>query len=68
MDSLKQSKDQTADIKAAIEDCQKDNSYLFGANEPINNPVGPTSGKETGGIDANTMALRAAMGLPVENK
>lgn len=67
VEALKISKDQTADIKAAIEACQKDNSYLFGANEPINNPVGPTNGP-TSGIDANTAALRAAMGLPAENK
>ena len=66
VDVLKASKDQTADIKAAIEACQKDNSYLFGATEPINNPVGPTGGGGAGGIDSNTAALRAAMGLPAE--
>lgn len=64
-DSLKTSKDRTADIKAAIEICQKDNPYLFGTNEPINHPVGPTGGS-AGGIDSNTAALRAAMGLPAE--
>lgn len=42
IDTLKGSKNQEADIKAAIEACQKDNDYLFGTNEPINNPVGPT--------------------------
>lgn len=41
-DALKSSKNQEADIKAAIENCQKENAYLFGSNEPINNPVGPT--------------------------
>ena len=66
IDTLKASKDQTADIKAAIEACQKDNSYLFGDDEPINNPVGPTGGAGAGGIDSNTAALRAAMGLPAE--
>lgn len=66
VDALKASKDQTTDIKLAIESCQKDNGYLFGANEPINKPVGPTSGAEAGGIDSNTAALRAAMGLPAE--
>ncbi len=65
---LKTSKDQTADIKAAIEACQKDNGYLFGATEPINNPVGPTGGVGAGGVDSNTAALRAAMGLPAEGK
>lgn len=68
VDKLKASKDQTADIKAAIEACQKESSYLFGANEPINNPVGPTNGGGAGGMDSNTAALRAAMGLPAEEK
>lgn len=67
VEALKVSKDQTADIKAAIETCQKDNGYLFGANEPINNPVGPTGGG-AGGADSNTVTLRAAMGLPAEGK
>lgn len=48
VEALKASKDQTADIKAAIEACQKDNEYLFGAAEPINNPIGPTQGKALG--------------------
>jgi len=68
VEALKTSKDQTTDIKAAIEACQKDNGYLFGANEPINNPVGPTGGGGAGGIDSNTVTLRAAMGLPAETK
>lgn len=42
IDTLKASKNQESDIKAAIEACQKDNDYLFGSNEPINSPVGPT--------------------------
>lgn len=68
VETLKTSKDQTADIKAAIEACQKDNGYLFGANEPINNPVASTGGAGAGGVDSNTVALRAAMGLPAEEK
>ena len=44
VENLKASKNQEADIKAAIEACQKDNDFLFGANEPINQPVGPTGG------------------------
>lgn len=48
IDTLKASKDQTADIKAAIEACQKENGYLFGATEPINNPVGSTKGAALG--------------------
>lgn len=66
VESLKASKDQTADIKAAIESCQKDNSYLFGTNEPINNPVAHTGGTGAGDVDSNTAALRAAMGLPAD--
>ena len=68
VDTLKSSKDQTADIKTAIEACQKDNGYLFGATEPINNPVASTGGAGAGGVDSNTAALRAAMGLPAEEK
>ena len=68
VDKLKVSKDQTADIKAAIEECQKENGFLFGANEPINKPVGPTGGGSAAGTDANTATLRAAMGLPPEEK
>lgn len=68
VDTLKSSKDQTADMKAAIEACQKDNGYLFGAIEPINNPVASTGGAGAGGVDSNTAALRAAMGLPAEEK
>lgn len=67
VEALKSSKDQTADIKAAIESCQKESTYLFGAGEPINNPVGPTGGG-AGGMDSNTAALRAAMGLPAEKE
>ncbi|MGI6068914.1 MAG: phage scaffolding protein [Blautia sp.] len=48
VDALKQSKDLSADIKAALEACQKENDYLFGVNEPIRNPVGPTGGPVIG--------------------
>ena len=39
IDALKASKDQTEDIKKALEDAKKSDAYLFGANEPFNNPV-----------------------------
>ncbi len=42
IEAIKSSKNQEADIKAAIEACQKENDFLFGANEPINIPVLPT--------------------------
>ncbi|MGL5513285.1 MAG: phage scaffolding protein [Sporomusa sp.] len=48
IDGLKESKDQTADIKAAIEKVKEANDYLFGSTEPINNPVGPTSASIVG--------------------
>lgn len=42
----------------------KGNAFLFGADEPINNPVvGPTGG---GSGNQTTAAIRAAMGLPEE--
>lgn len=65
VDSLKKSKDQTEDIKKALEAVKASDAYLFGANEPINNPVGPTGGP-SGGDDLS--AIRAAMGLPAEKK
>ncbi len=67
LDSLKQSKDQNADIKKALDAAKESDSYLFGANEPIKNPVGPTGGSGEEGLD-NLAAIRAAMGLPVEKK
>ena len=48
VDALKASKNQESDIKAAIEACQKENGYLFGATEPINSPIGPTNGPALG--------------------
>lgn len=44
VDSLKGSKDQTEDIKKALEAIKESDAYLFGADEPIKNPVGPTGG------------------------
>ena len=65
IDALKESKNQSADIKKALEDINKSNGYLFGANEPINNAVGGTNisgGADPGADDVS--AIRAAMGLP----
>ena len=62
IEALKGSKNQTEDIKKALEAVKTENDYLFGSDEPINNPVGPTGGKLPG-VDANTVSLRAAMGL-----
>lgn len=63
MDALKESKNQSEDIKKALDAAKESDAYLFAANEPINNPVGPTNG---GGGNHATSAIRAAMGLPEE--
>lgn len=68
LDNLKASKNQDADIEAAVKACKEENDYLFGATEPINNPVGATGGGGAPRADANTLALRAAMGLGEEKK
>ena len=65
IDALKKSKNQSDDIKTALENVKKSDGYLFGVDEPINNPVGGTGG--TGGADIggdDVAVLRAAMGLP----
>ncbi|MDF2907569.1 MAG: hypothetical protein K0R34_2890 [Herbinix sp.] len=62
VDALKSSKNQSEDIKKALEAVKTENDYLFGSAEPIKNPVKPTGGALPAG-DANTNALRAAMGL-----
>ena len=67
VEALKASKDQTEDIKKALETAKESDAYLFGADEPINNPVGPTGGG-TGGSDSMLAAMRAAAGLPPEGK
>ncbi|CRZ34934.1 minor structural protein GP20 [Herbinix hemicellulosilytica] len=68
IETLKASKNQEADIKAALEACKEENDYLFGANEPINNPVAPTGGKTPSSEDAHLAALKAAMGLTDEKE
>ena len=67
METLKASKNQSADIEAAIGAVKESDAYLFGSDEPFKNPVGSTGGNGgSGGVDG-VSALRAAMGLP-ENK
>lgn len=63
VEALKKSQNQDADIAEAFDTVKKDNAFLFGANEPINHPTGPTGGV---GGDNVTAAIRAAMGLPEE--
>ena len=63
MDALKASKNQSEDIKKALETVKESDAYLFGSNEPFKNPVGATGGSVDVGGD-NMSAIRAAMGLP----
>lgn len=67
IDELKASKNQSEDIKKALETAKESDAYLFGSEEPFLNPVGPTNpGNPDGGNDMSI--IRAAMGLPVEKK
>lgn len=61
VDALKASKDQTADIKAALEGLKKENGYLFESEET---PPPYAFGTGTGSGPASGMdAIRAAAGL-----
>lgn len=69
LDTLRSSKNQNEDIKAAIEACQKEHDFLFESSEPIKNPVGGTDGDPApSGDEATTAAMRAVMGLPSVSK
>ena len=68
IETLQKSKDQTEDIKKALETIKESDAYLFGADEPFNNPVGPTGGGAGGKGEDNLASIRAAMGLPAEKK
>lgn len=63
MDALKASKNQSEDIKKALETVKESDAYLFGSDEPFMNAVGATGGGAGVGGD-NLSAIRAAMGLP----
>ena len=65
MDTLKASKNQSEDIKKALETVKESDAYLFGTDEPFSNPVGATGGTGGSGGD-NLSAIRAAMGLPAK--
>lgn len=65
VDALKASKNQDADLQAALDTCKAENNYLFGSDEPINNPVASTqSNPSVGALDG----IRAAMGLSTDKK
>ena len=66
VDTLKASKNQDADIKAAMDALQKDSGYLFG---DVGNPPPYSPGAGTGGYNggqSSDATLRAAMGLPAK--
>lgn len=67
LDKLKTSKNQGEDIKTALEELRKSDSYLFGSDEPVLNPIGDTSGDANKGVSP-LAAMREAMGLPPETK
>lgn len=68
VDKLKASKDQTADIKAALEALKKDNGYLFESEEtPPPYASGTGTGSYGGGMTGMD-AIRAAAGLPADKK
>ena len=57
--ALKASKNQTEDIKSAIEKVKTEKAFLFGSDEPILNPVAPqggTGGKGISGVEAAFLA------------
>ena len=63
LETLKESKNQAADIEAAIDALAKESDFLFDSGEPIKKATGPVGGGGTG-VDAKTAAMRAAAGLP----
>ena len=63
MEALKASKNQSEDIKKALETVKESDAYSFGSDEPFMNAVGATGGSADVGGD-NLSAIRAAMGLP----
>lgn len=60
--TLKQSKNQAEDIKAALEALQKDNAYLFGDGSPKPPPYAPGAGSQNmGGTVSGVEAAFAAL-------
>ena len=64
LEAIKASKNQSADIEAALKKVKEENDYLFESDEPIDNPsfTGETGGKQ----GANEDMMRSIMGLPPE--
>ena len=63
VDTLKASKNQAADIKAALEDLQKESGYLFGDDQGNPPPYAGGTGTGGGGNNTGLAAIRAAAGL-----
>lgn len=65
VDTLRESKNQEADIKAAIENCQKENDYLFGDTQtppPFAGGTGTHGGNEhMDGVEAAFMGLNPGL-------
>lgn len=69
VDKLKSSKDQTTDIKAALEGLKKDSGYLFESEQDAPPPYSPGTGTNgAGGSMSYIDAIRAAAGLPTGDK
>lgn len=66
VEALRASKNQEADIKAALEAVKKDNSYLFEAETPPPFAPGTGSAPAGGKYSSEINAIRAAAGLKVE--
>lgn len=67
VEAIRASKNQSDDIKAALEKVREENDYLFTSDEPIDNPN--FTGMTGGGTGADVSdAMRAVMGLPPEKK
>ena len=64
VETLKTSKNQEADIEAKFAALKgaEDTAFIFGASEPINNPVLGTNGGKA--LTGDESSLRKAMGLP----
>ena len=61
IEALKNSKNQSEDIKTAIEAIKTDNDYLFESNEPINNPVAPTGTGNPSSVSTEAFAKMGYM-------
>ncbi len=68
LDALKASKNQTADIKAALEACKKDNDYLFGETQNPPPFAGGTGGGNNTGSEKEVFNFGFAGIRPHEMK